>query len=1013
MKLSDNLQFPMLFSLFLFLIFFTLFLFKSPVLNMVTIAPLTDTFQVFYDLGYGFNEQDSVTVSVSGKDVVQKISFNLPSGMFKNLRIDPGTYPLELKIYSIELKTLFFNKKWIPSEIAESFNPANHISRFEDTGDFLSLFSTGNDPHFVYNNDIRLDVIRLRIFDSIVIALILFACFLILLLLNSKGILPKFSAYSKKRIIGITSNKRVMNFIFVLVVLGLIFYLFRDFLLFKNLFMFADIGVDTIHIFFPGFHHLSDYIKTDGFPLWSFNYGIGENIAIGRLSNIFYSVIYLFNPDKIPYLIIITIAIQIFLSGLIFYKYLKVLGLSQTPSVIGAVLYAFCGHLMIRSGWYYYALDGVLIAFMLLSFELLFRENKWYFMPVSVFLGIVCRGGFHVFQYAVILFGYSIIRYFMERRFDLKEFVGFYLKFIGIYLIGIGMGAFVIIDSVSYYLSHPRISTQVGQNGIPVFDSLSVYLTQFMSLFSPSWMGVGSYFRGVLNFLEAPAYYIGILPLIVLPQLVFIRLDKKRKNIFILLFFVMLLYMIFPIVRYIFAGFSSFYYFKISSFWISIGILFVFLFLFEQFIKDRIDFNSKGLIFVSVAYITLIVFLSKATVFQTKINIAYSHLIFVVLLIALYTLLLLLFKSGKNKSFIKCLLLALVLLEISVSVYPVINNRIKLTPDDLQSKRLYNDGSVSAIELVKNIETNSIFYRMEKDYMSVFLNDSLVQDYWGTKAYSSFNHPSYINFLYNLEVPFLEGDVEGYFRYIDAFKGRFIPETILSLKYKLTKDTNSLPPFYVYLNQTEDIYIYSNKNFVPFGSVYNQYIMEHELINQSYQVKEMAMLNAAIIESVSEETAGYIDNIGLEDIYSDMELYGLKNDNLDTDWEDGSVSDRLFEYFSFKVNGLRENYMDLTEVSQKRICGVIKMPSEGIILVPIPYDKGWRVRVNGERGHLFKINYGLTGMFLSSGEYELIFEYYPPFLNLGILISSVFLLVFFILAVLYRLNFLKNNKPLF
>ena len=56
------------------------------------------------------------------------------------------------------------------------------------------------------------------------------------------------------------------------------FIVFKDFLLFKKVYLFKDIGSDTINLYVPWFDYYADYVKNEGTPGWSFAQGMGQNI---------------------------------------------------------------------------------------------------------------------------------------------------------------------------------------------------------------------------------------------------------------------------------------------------------------------------------------------------------------------------------------------------------------------------------------------------------------------------------------------------------------------------------------------------------------------------------------------------------------------------------------------------------------------------------------------------------------------------------------------------------------
>ena len=61
--------------------------------------------------------------------------------------------------------------------------------------------------------------------------------------------------------------------------LGLIliscYLIFSDFISFKKIYLFRDIGSDSINIYFPW---LTNYSDINGVPGWSFSQGMGQNV---------------------------------------------------------------------------------------------------------------------------------------------------------------------------------------------------------------------------------------------------------------------------------------------------------------------------------------------------------------------------------------------------------------------------------------------------------------------------------------------------------------------------------------------------------------------------------------------------------------------------------------------------------------------------------------------------------------------------------------------------------------
>ena len=81
----------------------------------------------------------------------------------------------------------------------------------------------------------------------------------------------------------------------------------------------------------------------------------------------------------------------------------------------------------------------------------------------------------------------------------------------------------------------------------------------------------------------------------------------------------------------------------------------------------------------------------------------------------------------------------------------------------------------------------------------------------------------------------------------------------------------------------------------------------------------------------------------------------------------------------------------------------INLKDERYIFTSIPYDKGWKVYVNGEKVPYEKVNLGFIGLRLGSGNYHLEFRYEIPYLKVGAIISLGSLIILILLS-------LRNSK---
>lgn len=81
----------------------------------------SDDWQVFYDLGRGYKENDSSHTQVTKDKGTERITFDLYYLVIKALRIDPGTRAGDLFIKSITFKVGNSSHMWTAKQIADEF----------------------------------------------------------------------------------------------------------------------------------------------------------------------------------------------------------------------------------------------------------------------------------------------------------------------------------------------------------------------------------------------------------------------------------------------------------------------------------------------------------------------------------------------------------------------------------------------------------------------------------------------------------------------------------------------------------------------------------------------------------------------------------------------------------------------------------------------------------------------------------------------------------------------------
>lgn len=62
------------------------------------------------------------------------------------------------------------------------------------------------------------------------------------------------------------------------------------------------------------------------------------------------------------------------------------------------------------------------------------------------------------------------------------------------------------------------------------------------------------------------------------------------------------------------------------------------------------------------------------------------------------------------------------------------------------------------------------------------------------------------------------------------------------------------------------------------------------------------------------------------------------------------------------------------------------------MVLPVPYEKGWELTVNGQQTDIEQANYAFIGFPIEKGKNEIVLTYYPPYIRILALISLVSLI---------------------
>jgi len=193
-------------------------------------------------------------------------------------------------------------------------------------------------------------------------------------------------------------------------------YVYWDFLIFDRVLLYTDIGSDSVNIFYPVWAHYADLWREPGMPSWTMQWAMGSKVAWGLLTDPFSFFLFLIGKNNIPYSLVYLEVLKILLCVYFIFNYLKFLELKSITCIIGSLLFAFSGYLIIgSSGWYIHSLEALMVSFFLYSSEKFISKNSWQILIIFSFF-MALSNTVVLFQLFFIFIFYSLFRNYEKNK---------------------------------------------------------------------------------------------------------------------------------------------------------------------------------------------------------------------------------------------------------------------------------------------------------------------------------------------------------------------------------------------------------------------------------------------------------------------------------------------------------------------------------------------------------------------------------------------------------------------
>ena len=750
---------------------------------------------------------------------------------------------------------------------------------------------------------------------------------------------------------------------------------FRDFVFGDKLLIYKDIGSDSANYYYPYLLLFSDYIRTEGLPLWSFRVGLGQTL-FPDIGVLLFQPAAWFPREWIAHLMVYQHLLLAVLAGVFFARFLVLRGIARTSSFLGALLFVFSAYMTMGSIWTVLAGEVLCVAYALFALEMALVRGRWIHLPFAVAVFPLLTS-FHLYLCAVLLTAYTTARLATEPSLGLSAFARKALQLGAIALLGAGLSALVTTESVAQVRNSPRGSglasytQQLSSAGVVHLEQPLHYYTYLLRSFANDMTGAGDAYRGWSNYLEAALPYCGLITLVLLPQF-FCRGSRRQRIVGFAFILLVAFGVTFPWLRNLFYLFQGDYYRAYSLFTIT-GMIILCVAAFHRYVRDG-ALNVWVLGGTSIALISLL-FLPLPD--MQKLSEPWLQRSAAVLLVV-YPVLLLLGKHLQRRFIIGVIVIAVTAFEMVWFDHVTVarDGAGVVTKAERRERVGFNDHTREALTAARAAEGKT-FYRVAKGYSSSAaehgnLNDSFAFDYNGCTSYISFNNCDYVRFLIDIgAMP--QNPTEADTRWNTGVRALPVAGAFLAEKYLLLQD----PP--------KDA-IYGYEEFGQFGHV--------TALRNPFALPLGIFFPNALTETLFHQFAPaakevlLFDYVMLEDDRYTSEFPGRELPTLEQLLQ--VLNRRPLPQMAAEARG---RAMKLESFRQNRIEGRIDTAAPGYLVFQMPFERGWRAFVNGERVPTTRVDVGLLGLQLPAGEHRIVLRYLPPTLLIGGPISALALLI--------------------
>ena len=733
---------------------------------------------------------------------------------------------------------------------------------------------------------------------------------------------------------------------------------------------------DMFAQYYPLFNYLKGIFNGTNSIFYSYSKGLGGTMfgtLFYYMSSPLNLLLLLIKTKNIIYFIPYLIILKLSLCGLTMYLYMrKKFKKDSFGLLIFSLCYSFMGYNL-----NYFAnimwIDVVIMTpLVIMGLDRIIEDKSPIQYIICLFISILSNFyiSYMLCIFCVLYYAYNVI--LSKNTKTIKKFI------ISSILAGL-MCSFFLIPCILETTNYMRTSAITDMN---LFDY------NFLNLFSKTYIGSLN-LNNILNYSSMNIYCgIIILPLVYL-YLTNKKINSKERKMTLIFIIIMIIPCFIEILNYIWHLFTipSSYSFRYSFLLCFILIIIGY----KSF--EKLEITKQKI----MPYITVYSIISFLFIILTCFGKYYDFLNYKLIWITMILLIIYFILLLKKK---KELILVLILIENILNISIIFDRTEFLELDE------YKNQYTIIQHLIEKYKNEN--YRIETtDYLT--FNDSIIMEYNGISNFLSTTNKRTLNFLTNYENNTTKKN--NLFMYINQ---SYILDSLLGIKYIITNDEFENYKLVEQIKASNKEYnVYENPNSIGFGTIIkNECNNVNNEFNCLFDIKEELYKEYKNKNNEYEIKQGYyyiyiddIQNTNFEELNPQIEddlykvstdyfMYRSKSDKKIKLKIDETIDKIKVMYFDYdKYKSIKYETFEVDEINKKELKGKIKSKEGGILMLTIPYEKGFNIEVDNNKVEYFEVANTFIGINVGKGEHDIKITYKQPELEIGILMSSISLLI--------------------